>query len=1112
MLKRAAMFAAFAFCLAALAPAAPGPVRIAEETLTLPTYKVGPADPNPIFYTGEAYQGAQKRVYPYALLDNLMDTKTEQAWKALTLENEFVKLQVLPELGGRLFTALDKTNNYPFFYQQHVIKPALIGMLGAWISGGIEWCVFHHHRNTTFMPVDYTLAENADGSKTIWFGETERRHRMKWLIGLTLRPGSSLVEATVKFFNRTPQPNSILYWANTAVHVNDDYQVLFPPSVQVATFHSKNDFTSWPIGRGRYSGYDYTGIDQSWWKNSPVHNSFFAWQLKEDFMGGYDHGKQAGVVHVGDHNVVSGCKLWEWGTGPLGRMWDKILTDADGPYAELMVGAFSDNQPDYSWIKPGEVKTFTQYWYPVRELGGVKNATTDAAVNLDLKDGKALLAFNATSARTATATLKAGGKTLLEETIEIGPDKPFRKELAVPAGIKETDLRAALVASGKELVAYQPVQREAVKDLPKTVEKPPRPQEIKNQEELYLQGLRVQQINSPTVNPMDYYLEGLKRDAGDTRCNIAAAVIENKRFMHAEAEKHLRKALERLTADYTRPVSGEAWYQLGLALRGQAKDAEAVDAFNRAAWDYAYRAASMTQLAELSSRKGDFVKALKEINTALETDALNTRAIGIRAALQRRTGWAETYPWAAREAIAQARAIDPLDFLAMNETARWDQAVLAQLKAKMRGDVQSYLELACDYIDCGLWDEALEVLQRPVQENIPFASTYPMLHYAMGYAWAQKGQTDKAAECYKQAAAAPLDYCFPFRAEERTFLDAALKQNPRDARALYYLGNLLYDNQPERALECWERAAAIDPQLAPVQRNLGWAYGRVKNDIPKAIDCYEKAAALNSKDPRLLVELDTLYEQGNIAPERRLAALEKNLETTRGRNESFLRELTVRTLVGQYDEVIAQLEKTKFHVREGGDETHEIHADAHLLRGLKELKAGRAEAALRDFQAAGEYPENLAVGKPKSDPRAAQVAYYTGLAYEAMGDQARARAAFQSAVGGLEPNAKRPDRNTEARYYQAACLEKLGRKDEAKRIFDELVRGAKRRLGGEGDEEYFVIFGERQGRAARQAAAHYTLGLGLLGQGDAPGARAEFDKAVKLNVSHLWARQRLSEL
>jgi hypothetical protein len=410
---------------------APAAVKVWEEPLTLPTYRLDPPDPNPRFYTHESYQGAQKRIYPYPMQDGVTDIREEKTYKALYLENEYIKLCILPELGGRLFYATDKTNGYEIFYRQHVIKPALIGMLGAWISGGIEWCVFHHHRNTTYMPVDYTLAENADGSKTIWFGETERRHRMKWLIGITLYPGKSYIEATVKLDNPTAYPNSILYWANVAVHVNDDYQVIFPPSVTVATYHSKNDFAHWPIANETYRAVDYRGVDLSWWKNHPEPVSFFAWDKQEDFMGGYDHGQHAGVVHVADHHVVCGAKLWEWSPGPSGRMWDKILTDADGPYAELMVGAFSDNQPDYSWIKPHEVKTFKQYWYPVREIDGFKYANLQGAANLDLTtNGTAKIGFNTTSRyQKAKVMLTAGAKTILEQTITIGPDKPFTKKV-----------------------------------------------------------------------------------------------------------------------------------------------------------------------------------------------------------------------------------------------------------------------------------------------------------------------------------------------------------------------------------------------------------------------------------------------------------------------------------------------------------------------------------------------------------------------------------------------------------------------------------------------------------------------------------------------------------
>src|SRR5512137_1681083 len=434
-------------------------VRAWEDTIVLPTYEIGPSEPNPIFYSGRAYQSAKGPIYPYPLLDKLTDVKRDKTYRILTLENEYVRIGVLPEIGGRIFEAVDKTNGYDFVYRQHVIKPALIGMLGAWISGGVEWNIPHHHRATSFMPVDSLInkAENSQGFATIWVGEIELRHRMKWLVGLTLRPGSSVLEVTTKILNRTPFAHSMLAFANVAVHANDNYQVLFPPSTEIATFHGKNQFSRWPLSTEVFNGQDYTrGVDVSWWKSHVTPTSFFAFDAEEDFLGGYDHGRKAGVVFVGDHNVVPGKKLWTWGTGSEGKTWERILTDSDGPYLELMVGAWSDNQPDYSWIKPGEERAVTQFWYPIRGLGGLKSANREAACNLELENGRARIAVHATSERkSARCVLTSGDKVLFEDTFDIGPAAPYGKSVEIGSGIGPETLGLALFdANGKELLRH----------------------------------------------------------------------------------------------------------------------------------------------------------------------------------------------------------------------------------------------------------------------------------------------------------------------------------------------------------------------------------------------------------------------------------------------------------------------------------------------------------------------------------------------------------------------------------------------------------------------------------------------------------------------------------
>jgi hypothetical protein len=453
-------------------------VTMSEQQWVIPTYKVEPPDKNPAFFKNESYQGASRYIYPYALNDVISDKKTDQAWKALLLENEYIKLCVTPEIGGKLYYATDKTDNYNFVYKNDVVKPTNIGMTGAWVSGGIEWCVLHHHRASCFLPVDYDLVENKDGSKTIWIGETEPRQRMRWTIGITAFPGKSYFQAEVKILNPTPYIHSFLNWANVAAHTDKDYQVIFPPSVQFATYHAKNDFTHWPISKEVYRGQDFTkGVDISWWKNTISANSYFAYDLKEDFMGAYDHGKETGTVHIGDHNIVKGAKLWEWGSGARGQATESRLTENAGPYVEIMVGAFSDNQPDYSWIKPYEVKSFKQYWYPIKDIQGFKYANLNGAVNLESREKNTVFLgyYSTQKVSKAKIILKNSGKVIFEKNLEISPVAGFTQSVKMDGIYKLTDLYTEMVntETGEVLVSYQPVEQKYEEKLPDIVESPP---------------------------------------------------------------------------------------------------------------------------------------------------------------------------------------------------------------------------------------------------------------------------------------------------------------------------------------------------------------------------------------------------------------------------------------------------------------------------------------------------------------------------------------------------------------------------------------------------------------------------------------------------------------
>lgn len=1080
------------------ASSAEPPVIVRQERMVIPTYAIGAPERNPMFYFGRAYQGAKGPVYPYPFLDGLTDERVEKTYAALVLENEYVRYCILPEVGGRIFEAVDKTNGYNFFYRQHVIKPALIGMLGAWISGGVEWNIPHHHRATTFMAVDWSTRENADGSKTVWVGELELRHRMRWLVGLTLHPGSSVLEVRYRIANRTPFAHSILCWANAAVHANEDYQIIFPPSTGLATFHGKNQFSHWPISRQVYNGVDYTGgVDVSWWKNHPSPTSFFAFESEEDFLAGYDHGRSAGVVFVGDHKLVPGKKFWTWGTAGEGTRWEKILTDRDGPYLELMFGSFSDNQPDYSWVAPGEVKTVTQYWYPLRAVGAVKNANADAACNLEVRGGgRVYLGFAATQARkNARILLQAGERVVFEKKADLGPGTPFTAEVELPQPPETESLHVSLIAEdGRELVSYRPRQIGSLSP-PDPVTPPPAPPEIRTNEKLYLAGLRLDQFFNPALEPYPYYEEALKRDPDDARVNTALGRLYLMRGMFSAAEKHLVRAAARVSRSQTRPKDGEALYYSGVALRFLGREAESEEAFGRASWDSGWTAPAAVQMAELAAGRGRYLEALEQAERAVAANASNSRGQDIKATMLRILGRLEE----AEETARRSLAADPLDFWAANElrmilSARGlvaeSEELGAGLRYSMRNAVENYLELASDYASCGLYADAVSVL-RPLADGAAAGSSSPILHYDMAYYCHKSGDEAGARQRLQTAMTAPPDYGFPFRLEDIAVLSWAERSNPQDARAPYFLGNLLFDRQPEAAIAEWEKAVGLDGTFATAHRNLGLAYSRVKGDLPLATVHLEKAIACDSSDPRLFSELDDLYDLSDVAPEKRLEVLSRNQAVVARRNDSLAREIVLLVELGQYKRAIELMESHHFHVWEGGGGIHDTYVDAHLLRGQSAMTSGKYDGALLDFRAALEYPDNLEAARPASGGRDAEVYYFIGTALNARGETKLAREAFERCAAA-------PAEPSEITYFQGLSCKRLGRDKDAQHCFERLVQFAREKLEKSTAMDYFAKFGEKESARRQEANLHYLLGLGLRGLRRDAEAKDEFEEALKL--------------
>ncbi|HTT72262.1 MAG TPA: DUF5107 domain-containing protein, partial [Anaeromyxobacteraceae bacterium] len=650
-------------------PAAPpdlqGPVKAWSEPVVLPTYEPLPPDRNPMFLDRRVYQGSSGRVYPLPFIDRIAEERVDRPWRAVHLENAYLRVMVLPELGGRIHVLRDKVSGRDLIYRQDVVKPALVGLAGPWVSGGIEFNWPQHHRPATCMPTEVHLEAHADGSRTAWFSDHDPLTRLKGMHGVHLKPGEARMELKVRLYNRTPLFATFLWWANAAIEVHEDYQSFFPPDVHFVADHARRAMSTFPRCDGRYYGIDYgrrarEGVppaerpnrfvprpgrptdDLTWYANIPVPTSYMALGSAGDFVGGYDHAAEVGFVHVADHRVAPGKKQWTWGNHEFGYAWDRNLTDPDErgvyrPYIEIMAGVYTDNQPDFSFLGPGETRTFTQVWYPLQRVGPVQAASARAALSLRVHGGEARVGVAvAVPLEGAAVTVSRGGEELARFARDLVPGRPLVESVSLRAATAETDLRVAVVdAAGAEVIAYQPAAP-AGERAPAPARAPPRPEEVASADELYLTGLHLEQYRHATRSPESYWLEALRRDPSDSRVRTALGFRCLRRGEFALAERHFRAALGRLALHNQNPYDGEPSYGLGLLLRHLGRDDEAYAAFAKAAWNAALAGPSHHAMAEIHGGREEWAAAAEHLEISLRHDADNLLARDLLAVALRR--------------------------------------------------------------------------------------------------------------------------------------------------------------------------------------------------------------------------------------------------------------------------------------------------------------------------------------------------------------------------------------------------------------------------------------------------------------------------------------------
>ncbi|BEP13504.1 DUF5107 domain-containing protein [Acidothermaceae bacterium B102] len=1088
------------------------PLAVWRKPVEIDTYDPLPPDRYPMFLETRVYQGSSGNTYPLPFHDAISQTKQPRSWDAIHLENEWLRLMVLPELGGRIHIGYDKTAGYDFFYRNNVIKPALVGLTGPWISGGVEFNWPQHHRPATYLPVDVEIEEHADGAVTVWCSDHDPFHRMKGMHGITLYPDRALIELRVRLYNRSDDVRTFLWWANVAARVHDDYQSFFPTDVRVVADHARRATTGFPRATDRYYGIDYPSrvtadnpdADRlDLYRNIPVPTSYMCVDSEGDFFGGYDHAAQAGFVHVADHRISPGKKQWTWGNDRFGWAWDRNLTDTDGPYVELMAGVYTDNQPDFSFLAPGETKAFRQYWYPIQAIGPVQQATTEVAVSLRV-EGQVHVGVAVTRVRPAVTVVleNTNGAELWSSIVDLAPGRPLVDHPAVDAS---AGVVLVVRHDGEELLRWSPPAADAAVAPVTPAVAPPLPSDVPTVEELFLTGLHLAQYRHATRSPEPYWEEALRRDPYHSSSATALASRAYEAGDFARAEELLRRAISRLTSLNPNPSDGEPHYRLGLTLLRSGRSAEAYDAFAKAAWLQAWRAPAHLAMARLCCVAEQWPEALRLLDEALVLNSSHLAARDLRALVLRAMG---VDPSGELEATL---ALDPIDWWALDLAGK-----------ALRCDARTHLDLAVEYAAAGFLTDALRLvdLATAVAAAEQWRGTEPMAHYYRADLLDRLGLADAAVQARHDARSVDGTYCFPSGLDDERVLRAALEAEPDDPRAAALLGHWRYSvRRYADAMALWRRAVELDPADAVCWRNLAVASHNIEHDAAAAMRCFMRAEAAAPDDGRLIYERDQLARRIGEAPIVRLAHLQRRIDLVEERDDLTIELVLLHIQAGDAARGLELLTSKDFQPWEGGEgQVLGAWERVHLVLAGQALREGSAAHAETLLRAALDPPTNLGEG-PHPLANRSDLSLSLGDALAAQGRRDEAKAAWTDAatfVGDFQEMSPQP--YSEKTYFSAQAWRRLDRDERAEELLAGLTAYADHLASTPATVDYFatslptlLLFTDDQ-QSRRKVTAQFLTAQAQAGRGETAQAVASLEDVLDQDPNHASAHDLLLEL
>jgi tetratricopeptide (TPR) repeat protein len=956
-----------------------------EGTLTLPTYEEGMPDPNPPFdqFTNNKFN------YPYVLRENLTSRRVNHDWRAVYLENEYLKCSVLPDIGGHLYTCIDKLSGQSMFYANTSIKKAAVGYRGAWAAFGIEFNFPVSHNWVSMSPVDFAFHKNADGSASVIVGNVDRVYGMEWNVELILRPKSTLLEERVTLRNRSDTRHRFYWWNNAAARVSDDSQIVYP--MRFAASHGFTDVVRWPV--------DEDGHDLSVIRNH-VHGavSLFTHGSREGFMGVWNPETSTGTVHFADYEELPAKKIWSWGVDEEGMDWRKALSDDNSGYIEIQAGLFR-NQETYAFMAPRQSIHFSEYWMPVREIGGITRANLAGVLSL-ARHGNALVAgFNANRAlANATVSIMNGKNRLFSEKVDLTPEHPWIHEhRGIDSQIKYTvEIQDAL---GKVVIRhtedeYDWTPESEIHVGPQTSYGVPDPE--KRTCDDWIELARDLELNGKNLQALDAYQETLRRFPGSFTALKSAGRLTASLLRFDEAEIFLEQVHARDTSD------PEISYYLGIAYDGLGETRKARVSYEDAQRFASFRTAAALRLGEMQARDGDLDEAERHLSEAVHAAPDDTRALEELVAVKVGAGKVEEAKTLAR----QGRARFPLSYLLSEE--------LGEPNLKQLGnDPTRVLNLAAAYMRLGLYQRALTVLSRnyrpPQSDQIELGSLspgkHPMIAYFRGYCRERLGQPGAAD--YETASKLSTSYVFPSSAEEFTVLSAVVRKNPGDATARYLLGTLYFSRGlTDAALDQWSQARKSNPAIPVLDASLGLALLHEKHDAGRALSVFQDGLQNDAANVTVYLGADQALSVLAKPASERVQVLE-NYPDLPDAPSSLIFELILNLAeAGDFQRAESLFHERFFPREEGGTNVRQVWIEVELQKMLASAKAGQCTEALFAAEHLGATIPDLPFTRDGLEPilHAARTNYQLGTVYSSCGRTEEATKKFQLASAASAPD------------------------------------------------------------------------------------------------------------